>query len=30
MTDMRITVVHGLEDIDPVMTMALCKLAALH
>jgi hypothetical protein len=27
--DMRITMVHGLEDGDPIMTTALCKLAAL-
>jgi hypothetical protein len=27
--DIRITVVHGLEDSDPVMTIALCKLATL-
>ena len=26
---MRVTVVHGLNDGDPAMTMALCKLAAL-
>jgi hypothetical protein len=27
--DLHITVVHGLNDGDPAMTMAICKFAAL-